>query len=103
MEYSDVYAWSRQHDRVLHKVKVINVLCGCRYANAHGCACRYGYSRGRYFVKVNGEVLAEWGLYDLAAVDLAYQRVSAVSDFLWLSIAGGFLLGVAGYRGAGSS
>lgn len=85
MTYHDVTAWTRIVDKIENRVSIINQIMGARYDTALDNPCRVWYRRGSYVCLYCGEVYATWHVYDVATAEVAFKRIDALADGLWLA------------------
>ena len=91
LSYSDLVIWSKDYDLVLNRVKVVNQLHGCSYADSPSNPCRVLYDHGEYSVLYRGSRLCSFGVYDVVGVSSALSVVDSFADTVWSFSCAGLL------------
>lgn len=87
----DMDTWTNLADLITNRVSIANQLLGAKYDGCLENPLRVLCKRGRYVCKLCGSDYATWRIYDMASTQYAYERISALSDGLWLIGRGGLI------------
>lgn len=91
LSYDDMVSWSRDYELVYNRVKIVNQLHGCRYADSSANPCRVTYDHGSYLVRYLDTILCTFGVYDVSGIALALSVLDRFSDCVWSMRRAGFL------------
>lgn len=83
MTFEQMGIWTKTHDLVRNRMRVLNQILGCRYDESPENPARLEYRHGTYRVRFCGRIVAEWRVYDLQSVQTAFERLDAMSDAFW--------------------
>lgn len=90
---SRMVQFGKHHEVVMNRVKVVNDLHGCRYANGQGnpLVLRWRTREG-YELRWCGQVVAAYGMYDVEGARRAREVADMLTDLLWIGRRAGYLV-----------
>lgn len=72
------------HNNILNRVGIINEIHGCHYDYCYGNPCTVRHRLGWYSCLYFGDLIAQWQSFDVDGVKLAFAKLDALAEALWL-------------------